>query len=80
MSFDSDNPKDFWSLVLCRKSFIRALKISFIIGTVLIIINQGDMIMRGIYPPAWKIILTYLVPFCVSSYSSAKLLSEMNKK
>ena len=72
--------KSFWQLLFCKKSFTRALKISLIIGTLLTIINQGDMILAGILPPLWKIILTYMVPFCVSSYSSAKLLHEINSK
>lgn len=72
--------KSFWELLFCKKSMIRAVKISLIVGTLLTIINQGDMIINGIMPPLWKIILTYLVPFSVSSYSSAKLLYEINTK
>lgn len=72
--------KSFWELLFCKKSMIRAVKISLIIGTLLTIINQGDMIINGIMPPLWKIALTYLVPFGVSSYSSAKLLYEINTK
>ncbi len=72
--------KSFWALLFCKKSMIRAIIISMIIGTLLTIINQGDMIINGGMPPIWKIILTYLVPFSVSSYSSAKLLHEINTK
>lgn len=77
---DDEYHKSFWELLFCKKSMIRAIKISLIIGTLLTIINQGDMIVNGIIPPLWKIILTYLVPFSVSSYSSAKLLREINTK
>lgn len=77
---NEDNHKSFWELLFCKKSMIRAVKISLIIGTLLIIINQADMIIAGNMPPLWKIILTYLVPFSVSSYSSAKLLHEINRK
>lgn len=77
---NEDNHKSFWQLLFCKKSMIRAVKISLIIGTLLIIINQADMIIAGNMPPLWKIILTYLVPFSVSSYSSAKLLHEINRK
>ncbi len=77
---DDEYHKSFWELLFCKKSMIRAIKISLIIGTLLTIINQGDMIINGIMPPLWKIILTYLVPFSVSSYSSAKLLREINTK
>lgn len=72
--------KSFWQLLFCKKSMIRAIKISLVIGSLLTIINQGDMIVAGNTPPLWKIILTYLVPFSVSSYSSAKLLHELNTK
>jgi len=77
---DEKKHKSFWELLFYRKSFLRALTISAIIGTLLIIINQGDLILLGKFPPIWKVVLTYLVPFSVSSYSSAKLLSEINQQ
>ncbi len=50
----------------------RALKVSLIVGTLLNFINSGDALLAGHLPPnAWKIPLTYLVPFLVSYYSSA---------
>ena len=54
----------------------RALKVSLLVGTLLVAINQGDAIMAGDMPPLWKIVLTYLVPYGVSSYSTAALLRE----
>lgn len=54
----------------------RAIKVSAIIGTLLIAINQGDHIAEGEWPAIWKIILTYLVPYAVSSYSTAALLRD----
>ena len=43
-----------------------------IVGTVLLALNQGDFIIAGDFYTAmlWKIPLTYLVPFCVSSWGS----------
>jgi len=50
---------------------IRALKVSVIVGTVLNLINSGDALLAGRLPEhAWKIPLTYLVPFLVSWWSS----------
>lgn len=50
----------------------RALKVSLIVGTLLNLINSGDALLAGRLPEhAWKIPLTYLVPFLVSYYSSA---------
>ncbi len=56
----------------------RAFTVSLIVGTALNLINSGDALLAGHLPPnAWKIPLTYLVPFAVSLYSSA---AERRKK
>jgi len=50
----------------------RAFKVAVLVGTALNLINSGDALLAGHLPPnAWKIPLTYLVPFAVSLYSSA---------
>lgn len=64
----------FSRLLVSSLAVHRALKVSAIVGTLLILINQGDMILAGSMPPLWKILLTYLVPYGVSSYSTAALL------
>ena len=57
----------------------RAAIISLIVGTLLTIINQGDLIFTGQFEAdfAWKIPLTYMVPFMVSwtSVMSASLVT-----
>ncbi len=58
----------------------RALKVSAIIGTLLLAINQGDLIAAGYWPPLWKILLTYIVPYAVSSYSTAALLRDQARR
>jgi len=47
----------------------RSLAIALVVGTVLLVINQGDVLLAGRWPPAlvWKIPLTYLVPFVVAT-------------
>ena len=37
-----------------------------------LVINQGDVLTAGSWPPAlaWKIPLTYLVPFIVATWSA----------
>lgn len=47
----------------------RSLVIAAIVGTLLIAINQGNIILGGDFPPAlyWKIPLTYCVPFLVAT-------------
>ncbi|MEM8694949.1 MAG: nitrate/nitrite transporter NrtS [Pseudomonadota bacterium] len=74
---DTDGRRpSFRHLLFCPIAVRRALKVSGIVGTLLIMINQGDLLLTGGWPPLWKIILTYLVPYGVSSYSTAALLRE----
>ena len=43
-----------------------------IVGTILIAINQGNLILAGDFSPElfWKIPLSYCVPFAVSTYAA----------
>jgi len=49
-----------------RKAFLTAC----VVGTVLMLINHGDVILRGELPSLIKISLTYCVPFCVTTWGS----------
>ena len=40
----------------------RSLIVALIVGTVLNVINQGDLLLAGETPVLWKLALTYLVP------------------
>ena len=61
-----------------KKAFFTAL----VVGTVLTVINHGDVILSGNYPPAIKVLLTYCVPFCVTTWGSilGKKASILNQK
>ncbi len=48
----------------------RAVFTALVVGTLLTAINQGDMILSGSAPPAWKVILTYCVPYCVTTWGA----------
>jgi hypothetical protein len=50
----------------------KALATSLVVGTILTLINQGDLLLAGnlTLDFVWKIPLTYFVPFAVSSYSA----------
>jgi hypothetical protein len=56
-----------------RETVVRAVKMAAIVGPLLTVINQGDVLLSGQYSPRvfLKIILTFLVPYSVSSFSSA---------
>ena len=49
----------------------RALLVALSVGTLLNLINQGDALL-GSGAVQWeKVVLTYLVPFCVSLHAAA---------
>lgn len=52
-------------------TFWRAVRVAVVVGTILVLINQADVVLAGHLTPvvAAKIVLTYLVPFSVSTYS-----------
>ena len=49
-----------------RRAFIVAL----IVGTILNLINQGDALLAGGPVNWWKIVLTFAVPYCVSTHGA----------
>lgn len=49
---------------------IRSLYVAFIVGTVLNLINQGDALWSAGSINWVKIILTYIVPYCVGTYGA----------
>jgi len=50
----------------------RSAQTSLVVGTILVAINQGTLLVQGQVPAelAWKIPLTYCVPFCVATWSA----------
>ena len=59
---------------------LRSLKIAVVVGTILVCINHGDLILKGDTEKIewYKIALTYIVPYCVSTYSA--IVSSVIKK
>jgi hypothetical protein len=65
----------FLSLADERPVIVGGLKVAAVMGTVLNLINQGDRLVGLCVDDVawWKVGLTYLVPFCVSVYSAARI-------
>lgn len=66
-------------LPACSRCFVRsepvlkrALRTSLVVGTVLTLLNQGDLLLAGQLSPAmaFKIPLTYSVPFVVTIWGA----------
>ena len=64
--------RETFELVTRRDVVVRALRVALLVGTVLIAINHGDRILNSSVAQLdfLKMILTYLVPYGVSTFSS----------
>ena len=51
---------------VARRSFAAAV----VVGTVLNLINQGDALFAGRGLDWTKLVLTYIVPYCVATYGA----------
>ena len=66
-----------WLDMATERSVVhRALRVAAVVGAVLVGINHGDALLRGeiSMDRALRIVLTLLVPYCVSTYSSVGAL------
>lgn len=59
---------------MTKKRVKTAIFISIIVGTILTLINQGEAFLGDAQINYFKLVLTYIVPFCVSLYSSSVTL------
>ena len=61
-----------------RDVVMRALKVALVVGTLLVVINHFDALWSGEITGArlGQIVLTYFVPYAVSTYSSVAALKE----
>jgi hypothetical protein len=50
----------------------RSLMTALVVGTVLVLINQGGTLFSATWPPSliWQIPLTYAVPFSVATWGA----------
>lgn len=69
-------------IALRRDVVLRGLCVGGIVGTILVAINQGDLLLAGDLPlnALWKIPLTYCVPYCVSTYASVSAIRSATDK
>ncbi|PTX74516.1 nitrate/nitrite transporter NrtS [Sulfitobacter mediterraneus] len=48
----------------------KAAVTALIVGTLLTAINHGDVLLAGRFPPLLKVLLTYCVPYCVTTWGA----------
>ena len=70
--------RKFLSYWFRRDTVLRAVKVAAVVGPILTVINQYDMLLSGNWSAklVFKILLTFLVPYSVSSFSSARAYME----
>lgn len=71
--------REFLRQMFLGSTVRRAIRVALVVAPVLVLINQGDVLLGGaeITPKlVFKIGLTFLVPYLVSSYSSARALKD----
>jgi len=62
-----------WRCALRHRPMLkRSLMTAVVVGTLLLAINQGDVLLSASWPRAlvWKVPLTYLVPFAVATWGA----------
>lgn len=75
----SKNPS--WLALLFAKDQVkRSLVMSFIVGTILNLINQGHLLTSPEQINIINILLTYAVPYCVSSIAAAQSKAQFIKE
>ena len=73
--------KEWFRVAMRRDVVMRGLKVGLIVGTILTAINHGDAMLNGALLPSatWKILLTYLVPYCVSTYAGVEAILKQER-
>jgi hypothetical protein len=62
----------FGQLLLKRHIVINAMRVSLLVGTLLNFINQGSALIDGVGVVWGQVLLNFVVPYCVASYSAVK--------
>lgn len=73
-----DTSSTFFALAFSRKVVLSAVKMSLLVGTLLAFINHSEafMTLNLSMDKVLKVLLTYLVPYCVSTYSAVKAIQD----
>ena len=79
---DELSTEGFFSLAFSRQVVPRAARVAFIVGTILAFINHGDKILAMSLSShdLFKVILTYLVPYGVSTWSAVRAIEASASK
>jgi hypothetical protein len=60
------------STATTRPIMVAAVKVKIVVSTILNVINQEGRLVDGLSLSSFHVLLNYMVPYCVSSYSAAR--------
>lgn len=65
---------DWLKIAFQKTVYVRAVKVALLVGTILVLINHGGTLLQGSFSgkKLFQIVLTYLVPYVVSTYVSVE--------
>lgn len=74
--------KSYYRYAVRQGIFQRSLKVSAVVGSLLMLINHGDKLLNQEIQllDYLKICLTYVVPFCVSTHASIHSALKYNQE
>ncbi|TYB85188.1 nitrate/nitrite transporter NrtS [Oceaniovalibus sp. ACAM 378] len=77
----ADSFSELCKIALSPAVVRRAARVAVVVGLVLAALNHGGVIMQGNVDPATalKIMLTFCVPYSVSTYSSVLAVRELTR-
>ncbi|MCC6207542.1 MAG: nitrate/nitrite transporter NrtS [Gammaproteobacteria bacterium] len=72
--------RGWFDIALQRSVAARALKVAAFVGCILALINHGDKLLSvSVTLTEWvKIGLTFLVPYCVSTFASVQAIRHLH--
>ncbi len=72
----------FVAIALSRPVVLKALQVALVVGTLLALINHGGKILSVTLTleDALRILLTFLVPYGVSTWSAVKAIQAMSER
>ena len=72
----SDIHQSFFVLAISRPVVKNAIRVAVLVGTILALINHGDKIlaMSLTREQIIHVLCTYVVPYCVATYSAVRAL------
>ncbi|MDB5408958.1 MAG: hypothetical protein JWL84_3870 [Rhodospirillales bacterium] len=65
--------RKIWHLATANGVPVRSLWVALVVGSILNLINQGDALLGAASVDWIKLLLTYLVPYCVSTYGAVSV-------